>query len=230
MSSPTIPDVTAKDNPLQETNVTTEPRPLTLHNLLVVYPIVTSIVKNLSFRQLIALAQTDKSCFAFLRGGDWGIDLRRWNSLRANCSEICDFSSYHDYFNPTMMKACWDCRYGVCDVSIVVVSLNLYDWLTLAAAQYCIGPVEFLGSRGRILCSTCVGSRLGGHPKYQGKTEFPDCLCTDGKDPWLCRLCWKVKYFARWHGPADICVDCGTKVEDIQKEVSVCNWCHGKVV
>lgn len=110
-------------------NVVVEPGRLTLHDLLVVYPVIIAIVKNLSFRQLIALAQTDKDCFAFLRGGGWGVDVRRWNNIRSKCSEICEFSDYHDYFDPIKeIRACRDCKYGVCDVRIRCHSPLIMGW------------------------------------------------------------------------------------------------------
>lgn len=98
------------------------------------------------------------------------------------------------------------------------------------ATKYCIGPVKFLGERSRVLCTPCVEKRLAAHPRYQSKTEFLDCQCTDGQDLWLCRPCWKVKYLACWHGPADICADCGIKVGDVNTEVVVCTWCQVKIL
>lgn len=109
------------------------------------------------------------------------------------------------------------------------LGIDLSSTNVLTPVKYCIGPVQYLGERSRVLCSTCVEKRLAAHPRYQGKTEFLDCRCIDGRDPWLCRLCWKVKYFACWHGPADICVDCGTKVDDMNTKVAVCTWCQGKL-
>lgn len=111
----------AGGSPPPETNVITDPKHPTLHNLLMVYPVMIAVVKNLSFRQLIALAQTDKGCFAFLRGGDWDADVRRWDNVRSKCSEVCEFSDSHDYFDPIKeIKACKDCKHGVCDVRILL--------------------------------------------------------------------------------------------------------------
>lgn len=202
-------------------NVIVEPERLTLHDLLVVYPVTIAIVKNLSFRQLIALAQTDKDCFAFLRGGGWGVDVRRWNNIRSKCSEICEFSDYHDYFDPIKeIRACRDCK-----------SFSLghgpstYTTNTLLPHGQSIA--KYLGERNR---APCVEKRLAAHPRYQSKTEFLDCQCTNDQDPWLCRPCWKVKYFACWHGPADICADRGINVEDVNTEIVVCTWCQAKVL
>lgn len=112
---------TSTGGPPPETNVITNPKHPTLHNLLMVYPVMIAVVKNLSFRQLIALAQTDKGCFAFLRGGDWDADVRRWDNIRSKCSEVCEFSDSHDYFDPIKeIKACKDCKHGVCDVRILL--------------------------------------------------------------------------------------------------------------
>lgn len=209
-----------------------KPERLTLHNLLIVYPVIITIVKNLNFRQLIALAQTDKGCFTFLCGGNWDVDVQRWNNIRSKCLEICEFSDYHDYCDPIMeIKACKDCNYGVpMFVFSIEPVLSTYITNTSVATKYCIGPVKYLGERSRVLCTPCVEKHLVAHPRYQSKTELLDCQCTDGQDLWLCRPCWKVKYFACWHGPADICVDCGIKVGNVSTEVVICTWCQVKIL
>lgn len=93
-----------------------------LQDLLVVYPIVTSIIKNLGLRELISLVLTNKICFAFLRGRDWNADNRRWDNLRSNYSEVCEFGAIHEYLPPiTAIEACHGCKHGVCDVSTEII-------------------------------------------------------------------------------------------------------------
>ncbi|RPB16954.1 hypothetical protein P167DRAFT_201681 [Morchella conica CCBAS932] len=197
--------------PSTRSSTTTRPRKVVqLRDLLVVYPIVVSIAKSLNLKELISLTLTDKSCFAFLRGGDWGDDLRHWNNLKSNCNEICEFNSAHEYLPPVKdVKACHKCRYGVCN--------------------HCVGPVGHLGSPRRQICPSCVEKRLASHIRYMNKPELPNCSCA-GAEPWLCQMCWKGNYFSTFQESAGTCCDCDCKFVVGSKTYFVCKWCRGKML